>query len=166
MKNIILTIIYYLKWFFSYSDYHIAKRTVTWYGYHSIKSKWFKPPKGVRDLTVDIEYYVNNKKYRYMTEDPDYKWPPESTNTKGMNFRIPIKTVNTLDEDDKPNEDVTEIYKEYSGPKGDTPFPAHKVFPFDKKLKVTDILNNSNVIKLLGEEEPKVSKVGDVILED
>lgn len=164
MKNIILTIIYYLKWFFSYSDYHIAKRTVTWYGYHSIKSKRFKPLEDVRDLTVDIEYYVNNKKYHYMTEDPNYKWPPEIT--KGMSFRLPVKSVHTLDEDDKPNEDVTEIYKEYSGPKGDTPFPAHKVFPFDKKLKVTDILNNSNVIKLLGEEKPKVSKVGDVVLED
>ncbi len=82
-----------------------------------------------------------------------------------MSFRLPVKSVYTLDEDDKPVEDVTEIYKEYSGPRGD-PFPVHKVFPFDKKLKVTDILNNSNVIKLLGEEEPKVSKVGDVVLED
>ena len=166
MKNIILTIIYYLKWFFSYSDYYVAKRTVTWYGYHNVKSKVFKPPKGTRDLTIDIEYYFNNKKYRYMTEDPDYKWPPEQPQATGMNFRLPVKTVYTLDEDDKPIEDVTDIYKEYSGPKGDMPFPAHKVFPFDKKLKVTDILNNSNVLKLLGEEESKVSKVGDVVLED
>lgn len=158
-----LTILYYLKWFFSYSNYYVAKRTVTWYGYHSVVSKRFKPPRDARDLTVDIEYYFNNKKYRYMTEDLDYKWPP---NTKEMSFRLPVKSVYTLDEDDKPYEDVTEIYKEYSGPKGDTPFPAHKVFPFDKKLKVTDILNNSNVVNLLGEEKPKVSKVGDVVLED
>lgn len=164
MKNILLTIIYYLKWFFSYSDYYVAKRTVTWYGYQSIKSKRFKPPRDTRDLTVDIEYYVNNKKYRYMTENPEYKWPPDGA--KEMKFRLPIKSVYTLDEDDKPIEDVTDIYKEYCGPKGDTPFPAHKVFPFDKKLKVTDILNNSNVVKLLGEEEAKVSKVGDVVLED
>lgn len=160
----ILTIIYYLKWLFSYSDYYITKRTVSWYGYHIVDSKRFKPPRDAQDLTIDIEYYVNNKKYRYMTEDPNYKWPPEST--KGMNFRLPIKSVYTLDEDDKPIEDVTKIYKEYIGPKGDTQFPAHKVFPFDNKLKVTDILNNSNVIKLLGEEEAEVSKVGNVVLED
>ncbi len=85
-----------------------------------------------------------------MTEDPDYKWPPEHSQSTGMNFRLPVKSVYTLDEDDKPIEDVTEIYKEYSGPKGDTQFPVHKVFPFDKKLKVTDILNNSNVVSLLG----------------
>lgn len=166
MKNIILTIIYYLKWFFSYSDYHVAKRTVTWYGYHTIKSKSFKAPKDARDLTVDIEYYFNNKKYRYMTEDPEYQWPPDQTKACGMGFRLPIKSVYTLDEDDKPLEDVTEIYKEYSGPKGDTSFPAHKVFPFDKKLKVTDILNNSNVVSLLGKEKPKVTKIGNAILED
>ena len=157
MKNIILTIIYYIRLLFSYSDYHIAKRTVTWYGYHSVKSKYFKPPRESRDLTVDIEYYFNNKKYRYMTEDPNYKWPPERSSASEMNFRLPVKAVFTLDEDDKPIEDVTDTYKEYSGPKGDTPFPPHKVFPFDKKLKVTDILGNSRVVKLLGEEEVEVS---------
>tara|TARA_R110000803_G_scaffold68224_2_gene130028 strand:- start:1501 stop:1704 length:204 start_codon:yes stop_codon:yes gene_type:complete len=66
-----------------------------------------------------------------------------------MSFRPAIKYVLTLDEDDKPVEDVTEIYKECSGPRGDTPFPMHKVFPFDKKLKVTDILGMSNVVSLL-----------------
>ena len=157
MKNLILTIIYYLKWLFSYSDYSVAKRTVTWYGYHRVESNWFNPPRGAEDLTIEIEYYFNNKKYRYMTEDPNYKWPPEQSRAAGMSFRLPVKTVYTLDEDDKPIEDVTEIYKEYSGPKGDIQFPVHKVFPFDKKLKVTDILNNSNVISLLGEEETKVS---------
>ena len=157
MKNVILTIIYYLKWLFSYNDYHIAKRTVTWYGYHSVKSKYFKPPKDSRDLTVDIEYYFNNKKYKYMTEDPEYKWPPEQPKSEGMSFRLPIKSVFTLDEDDKPIEDVTDTYKEYSGPKGDMPFPAHKVFPFDKKLKVTDIMGKSNVIRLFSEEEVEVS---------
>jgi hypothetical protein len=159
-----LTIIYYLKWLLSYSDYHIASRTVSWYGYHTVRSKSFNPPRDARDLTVDIEYYVNNKRYRYMTEDPDYRWPPEQSQATGMRFRPPIRCVYTLDEDDKPIEDVTEIYREYSGPRGDTPFPAHKVFPFDKKLKVTDVLNNSNVVNLLGEEEPEVSKVGDVVL--
>ena len=126
----------------------------------------FRPPVDADDVTIDIEYYVNNKKYRYMTEDPKYKWPPENTNAKGVRFRLPIKSVYTLDEDDKPVEDVTGLYKEYSGPKGDTPFPAHKVFPFDKKLKITDILNNSNVIRLFSEEKPEVSEVGNIVLED
>ncbi len=157
MKNVILTIIYYLRWLFSYNDYHIAKRTVTWYGYHSVKSKYFKPPTETRDLTVDIEYYFNNKKYKYMTEDPNYKWPPEQSRATGMNFRLPIKSVFTLDEDDKPIEDVTDTYKEYSGPKGDTPFPMQKVFPFDKKLKVTDIMGKSDVIRLFSEEEVEIS---------
>lgn len=147
MKNIILTIVYYIRLLFSYSDYHISKRTVTWYGFHSVKSKTLKPPTDSRDLTVDIEYYFNNKKYRYVTEDPHYKWPP--IKPTGMSFRPAIKYVLTLDEDDKPVEDVTEIYKECSGPRGDTPFPMHKVFPFDKKLKVTDILGMSNVVSLL-----------------
>ena len=159
-----LTIIYYLKWLFSYSDYHIASRTVSWYGYHTVRSKWFKPPRDARDLTVDIEYYVNNRRYRYMTEDPDYRWPPEQSHATGMRYRPPIRRVYTLDEDDKPIEDVTEIYREYSGPRGDTPFPAHKVFPSVKRLKVTDVLNNSDVVNLLGEEEPEVPKVGDVVL--
>lgn len=157
MKNIVLTIMYYIRLLFSYSDYHIAKRTVTWYGYHSVKSKTFKPPTNSEDLTIDIEYYFNNKKYRYVTDDPDYKWPPDGTNTKGVEFRMPIKSVFTLDEDDRPFEDVTDIYKACSGPKGNTQFPVHKVFPLDKKLKVTDILGNSNVVHLLSEEEVEVS---------
>jgi hypothetical protein len=156
MKNIILTIIYYLKWLFSYSDYHIAKRSVSWYGYHTVDSKTFRAPRGAKDLTIDIKYYFNNKVYRYMTEDPNYKWPPEQPKSEGMNFRLPIKSVFTLDEDDKPIEDVTDIYKEYSGPKVD-PFPMHKVFPFDKKLKITDIMGKSNVIRLFSEEEVEVS---------
>jgi hypothetical protein len=147
MKNIILTIVYYIRLLFSYRDYHISKRTVTWYGFHSIMSKKLKPPTDSRDLTVDIEYYFNNKKYRYVTEDPYYNWPP--IKPVDMSFKPTIKSVFTLDEDDKPVKDVTQIYKECSGPKGDTPFPIHKVFPFDKKLKVTDIFGMSNVISLL-----------------
>lgn len=153
MKNVILTIIYYLKWLCSYNDYHIAKRAVSWYGYHTVKSKCFKPPNGARDVSIDIEYYFNNKKYKYMTDDPDYKWPPEQSK---MAFRLPIKSVFTLDEDDKPVEDVTDTYKEYSGPKGE-PFPMHKVFTFDKKLKVTDIMGKSNIVRLFSEKEVEVS---------
>lgn len=155
MKNIILTIIYYIRLLFSYNDYHISKRTVSWYGYHTVRSKRFKPPADSVDLTFDIEYYFNNKKYRYMTEDPGYKWPPDKA--VGMSFRPTVKSVFTLDEDDKPVHDVTDIYKEYSGPRGDMTFPLHKVFQFDNKLKVTDILGSSNVIKFPSKEEIEVS---------
>ena len=89
-----------------------------------------------------------------MTEDPNYTWPPPM---QGMSFRLPIKSVHTLDEDDKPVDDVTDTYKEYSGPKGDTPFPVHKVFPFDKKFKIVDIMGKSSVVSLLSEKEFKVS---------
>lgn len=149
----ILTIIYYLKWLFSYSDYYVAKRAVSWYGYHTVNSRSFRPPRGAKDLTIDIEYYFNNKRYRYITDDPNYTWPPEQSQ---VTFRLPVRSVFTLDEDDKPVQDVTDVYKEYSGPRGE-PFPMHKVFPFDKKLKVTDIMGKSNVISLFSEEEVEVS---------
>lgn len=157
MKNILLTIIHYIRCLFSYNDYHIAARKVTWYGFHTVKSKTFKAPTDSRDVTIDIEYYFNNKKYRYMTTDPKYTWPPENKDNGGVEFRLPIKSVFTLDDDDKPDEDVTELYKDYSGPKGTTKFPMRKVFPFENKLKVTNIMGQSSIVALLSEKELKVA---------
>ena len=146
MKQVILFIIYWIKWLLSYTDYHVCNRTVTYTGRHTVYSKTFTPPEDAIDPVFKLDYYFNNKLYKYVTTNPDYVWPPVS---KGMTCTLPVKEVHILDEDDKPIEDVTELYKTYAGPKSDfhgEDFPMGEIFGTPSKVKITNIINMNKVL--------------------
>ena len=146
MKQVILFIVYWAKWLLSYKDYSICNRTVTFTGRHTIRSKTYIPPLDVTDLIVKFDYYFNNKKYKYITQFPEHDWPPVS---QGMSCILPVKEVQLLDEDDKPIEDVTDIFKQHAGPKGDfhgEDFSLKEIFGEPSKIKITNIANMHKIM--------------------
>lgn len=74
-------------------------------------------PQNVTKTIFRVHYWYNNERYKYITYDPDFAWPPE--NTTDVAFNLPIISAILVDEDDKPMRDVTRKVKRYAGPKGD-----------------------------------------------
>jgi hypothetical protein len=75
-------------------------------------------PQNVTKTIFRVHYWYNNERYKYITYDPEFTWPPEN-NTGGVSFNLPITSATLVDEDDKPVRDVTRKVKRYAGPKGD-----------------------------------------------
>ena len=75
-------------------------------------------PQNVTKTIFRVHYWYNNERYKYITYDPEFTWPPEN-NTTGVSFNLPITSATLVDEDDKPVRDVTRKVKRYAGPKGD-----------------------------------------------
>jgi hypothetical protein len=75
-------------------------------------------PQNVTKTIFRVHYWYNNERYKYITYDPEFTWPPKN-NTTGVSFNLPITSATLVDEDDKPVRDVTRKVKRYAGPKGD-----------------------------------------------
>ena len=69
--------------------------------------------KGVIDYVFDVSYTYNGQPYVLLSRDPDHVFPPQKPKPS---FRLPIKDVLLLDENDVPVLNVTEDFKRYEGP--------------------------------------------------
>lgn len=74
-------------------------------------------PQNVTKMIFRVHYWYNNERYKYITYDPEFNWPPETPG--GVAFSLPITSAVLVDEDDKPMRDVTMKIKRYAGPRGD-----------------------------------------------
>jgi len=107
-------------------------------------------PPYVKDIILRIKYSFDGKVFTMVTKDPNYTWPPvKATQAR---FRMPIKSVEMVDVDDKPILDVTKKYKKVEGPYGDfwnqTDVMIEDLFSFVEydKLKITYVTNTSKLI--------------------
>ena len=87
------------------------------------------PPDIVTKTLIRIKYWYNNKIYKYLTYNHDYKWPPEMP--KGVHFNIPLQSAQLLDANGEPVKDLLAKIKRYAGPNCDF---------HGEKIKISDML--------------------------
>lgn len=102
-------------------------------------------PKWVNDIVIRINYNYDGRNYKCITKDLDYAWPPKAPEPS---FKIPLKSVILVDEDDKPVYDITKKIKKYIGPHMDFHGYGETVrmrellyFTEFSKIKVTNVMN-------------------------
>lgn len=117
-------------------------------------------PTCIEDIIIRIKYSFEGKVFNMVTKDLNYVWPPvKSTQAR---FRMPIKSVEMVDADDKPIREVTKKYKKVEGPYGDfwghTDVTVKDLFSFVDydKLKITYVTNLSKLI-------PKTSNLQELL---
>ena len=104
-----------------------------------------KTPTGVSDILYKIKYRYNQKSYACLTDNPSLDVsklkPPE------MKFKMPIKNVYLIDENDKIIRNVTKKYMKLLGPNGDfhnylVP-KVYDLFAYNdyKYIQITNIVN-------------------------
>ena len=153
MKQILLTLIYWFKVLFTYSDFYPTSRTVEYtsrnclvnvnmFGLGFPKSKI---PNGSTDILTRINYYYGNAPYTYITRKLDPEWPPRK---REMCFNLPIREAHLVDDNDNPFADVTNAVKKVAGPYGDffgEDVRVNDIFPNGVSVKVTNIMNQHTV---------------------
>lgn len=87
-----------------------------------------KIPDTVDKLIIRIKYWYNNKIYKYITNNPNYTWPPPKL--KSISFHIPLTSAQLMDTNDKPVKDVLEKIRRYAGPHADF---------YGEKIKISDM---------------------------
>lgn len=80
-------------------------------------------PENVKKVILRIKYWYDGREYKAITNDINFQPGIDESNT--MNFTIPLSKVWLVDNDDKPQIDITEKVKRYSGPRND--FHGQKV---------------------------------------
>ncbi len=111
-----------------------------------------KTPHGISDILYKIKYRYNKKSYVCLTDDPStdvskIKAPP-------MTFKLPLKEVKLLDEDNKVIRDVTKKYIKLLGPNGNfhnylTP-KVYDLFMYNdyKYIQVTNIIGQTKTVDI------------------
>lgn len=96
------------------------------------------PPEAVTKMIIRINYWYENRMYKYLTYNHNYIWPPKKANN--MSFNIPLSSAQLLDCDDKPVKDVLAKIRRYAGPNSD--FYGEKVLIKDMLFYNEDRLKN------------------------
>lgn len=149
MKSAILTLIYWYKRIFTYSDFYPTTRTVEYDSRMSLTHVNIfgmglpEPtiPQDSTNIITRINYYYGSKLYTYITNKLNPIWPPKKN---GMSFTLPIKEAHLVDDNGKPYADVTDAIKKVAGPYGDffgEDVRVSDVFPEGVTVKVTNIMN-------------------------
>lgn len=86
------------------------------------------PPSVVTKMIIRIKYWYNNQIYKYISYDPNYKWPPEKK--KCLRFHIPLSSAYLLDSNDTPIKDLLGKIKRYRGPHCDF---------YNQNIKISDM---------------------------
>jgi len=130
--------------------------------YSDVRGKKYRNtdvPQCVTKLLVRIKYWYHGHKYTFITEDINFKFPPEQR--KGsMMFTVPIVRATLLDHDDKPVRDVTNKITRAAGPRynfHDQQVAIRDVLFFDEdvlnsdfpKIKVTNAIGQSSTSSTL-----------------
>lgn len=74
-------------------------------------------PQNVKKLILRVKYWYNGKIYKAISTNINFK--PGEQEENSMSFVIPISKAWIVDHDDKPQVDITEKIRRYSGPRGD-----------------------------------------------
>ncbi len=74
-------------------------------------------PQNVTKTIFRVHYWYNDERYKYISYNPDFPWPPKNNNS--VTFTLPIVSAALVDEDDKPVRDVSRKIRRYAGPLGD-----------------------------------------------
>ena len=171
--KLLSTVIYWYKKFVTYPDYHIVSEELEykidyrckyiveddfwlqeskdWDGvlnefYVNVTGKKFRNtiiPQNVKKVVLRIKYWYNGRIYRAISNDINFR--PMKRDESSMNFTIPISNAALVDHDDKPQVDITEKIKRYSGPRRD----FHK-----QSVPLQDFLYYTK--KTLEKEYPKI----------
>jgi len=72
-----------------------------------------EPPAVVAKTLFRIKYFYNNRVYKYLTYDRNYKWPPEDD--KSMVFKVPLRKAYLMDKNGNKVRDVLRKIKRYTG---------------------------------------------------
>lgn len=100
-------------------------------------------PQNVTKTIFRVHYWYNDERYKYITYDPEFTWPPQKED--GVSFTLPITSAVLVDEDDKPMRDITRKVKRYAGPRGDF---------HGSEVKISDLLFYDEDV--LSEKYPKI----------
>ena len=74
-------------------------------------------PQNVTSLILRVKYWYNGKVYKAISTDINFK--PGSREDTRMHFSIPLSSAWIVDQDDKPQVDITEKVRRYAGPRND-----------------------------------------------
>lgn len=74
-------------------------------------------PDNVADLVLFVKYTYGNKSYKYVSENPEFVWPPKSKGT--FKFKLPIDEVWATTNSGHKTVNITNTFKKISGPCGD-----------------------------------------------
>jgi len=80
-------------------------------------TKFAEIPQNVTKTIFRVHYWYNDERYKYISYNPDFPWPPKNNNS--VTFTLPIVSAALVDEDDKPIRDVSRKIRRYAGPLGD-----------------------------------------------
>ena len=111
-----------------------------------------KTPMGISDILYRVKYRYNKKSYTCLTDNPAID--VSKIKAPDMTFKLPLKDVKLLDEDNKIVRDVTKKYMKLLGPNGNfhnylTP-KVYDLFMYDdyKYIQVTNIINQSKTVDI------------------
>ena len=145
--KLLSTVIFWYKKLTTYPDYHIISEELEykidyrikyqiedefwkneskdWDGvldefYVLVSGKNFRNtivPQNVKKLILRVKYWYGGKIYKAVSTNINFK--PGQVVEEGMKFSIPISSAWIVDHDDKPQVNITEKVKRYTGPRND-----------------------------------------------
>jgi len=145
--KLLSTVIFWYKKLTTYPDYHIISEELEykidyrikyqiedefwkneskdWDGvldefYVLVSGKNFRNtivPQNVKKLILRVKYLYGGKIYKAVSTNINFK--PGQVVEEGMKFSIPISSAWIVDHDDKPQINITEKVKRYTGPRND-----------------------------------------------
>lgn len=111
-----------------------------------------KTPSGISDILYKIKYIYNKKSYGCLTDDPSTD--VSKIAAQPMTFKLPLKEVKLLDEDNQVIRDVTKKYIKLLGPNGNfhnylTP-KVYDLFMYNdyKYIQVTNIIGQTKTVDI------------------
>ena len=111
-----------------------------------------KAPPGVTDILYRIKYRYNKKSYTCLTDDP--ATDVSKIKAPDMAFKLPLKEVKLLDEDNQVIRDVTKKYMKLLGPNSNfhnylTP-KVYDLFMYNnyKYIQITNIIGQSKTFDI------------------
>ena len=105
-------------------------------------------PEGVKDQVFTVKYFYDGKRYRMVTRNPEFEWPPLETQAT---FRAPIISAFLVNKDN-PVRNVTKKLLKVMGPRRDfhgQSVPIEDLFTFDDYTDITvrDIMGVTKTIE-------------------
>lgn len=102
------------------------------------------PPECVKNILIRIKFWYNNKIYKFLTRNKEFKWPPKKK--PGVSFHIPLKSALLMDVSGKPVKDVLGKIIRYAGPYND--FYGNDIKIEDMFWYSREVYNEYPIIKL------------------
>ena len=111
-----------------------------------------KTPSGIDSILYRIKYRYSNKSYTCLSDNPNID--VSKIKAPAITFKLPLKEVKLLNEDNQVIRDVTKKYKKLLGP--DSNFhnylspKVYDLFMFNdyKYIQITNILNQSLTVDI------------------